>query len=85
MAPTVNALPAGVPQVQVLPTVQLALTVPAFMIPAVRAVPGVLVFILTTRSTGRVAQEPPTIPLAVVPLAMLDEAETLPTLSCAVT
>ena len=76
MAPTVNALPAGVPQVQVLPTVQLALTVPAFMIPAVRAVPGVLVFILTTRSTGRVAQEPPP---CVIALAAIERGEPVPT------
>ena len=41
------------------PTVQVLLTVPAFMIAAVSGVLGVLVFMLTTRSTGSVDEACP--------------------------
>jgi hypothetical protein len=57
----------GVPQLQVVPTVQLLLTVPAFMIAALSAVPGLLVFRSRSRSADKVDQlpvEPPELPEA---------------------
>jgi len=53
-APTAKEMSSGAPHVQFVPTVQSLLTVPALAIAAVSAVRGLLVFILTTRSTGRV-------------------------------